>query len=276
MQIQHNLNKEKYMYDYHSHTHFSSDCDAEMSTMIDAAYARGIRQLAITDHYDPCYPDLSFPFELDFENYHKALNDAKIRNKDRIQIKKGIEIGIQHGDILKMCSQAVQAFDYDFVIGSFHSSEGIEIDSKRFYEDRSNKESYIAFYTYMHNALNQYFDYDVIGHFNIIDRYAASRPKDAVYMDIIEEILKTIIYQGKGIEINTSSFRYNMGERTTPAKEILKLYKDLGGEIITIGSDSHRPDDLGYRYDTAVEMILSTGFKYLATFEQRKVSFEKL
>jgi histidinol-phosphatase (PHP family) len=67
-----------------------------------------------------------------------------------------------------------------------------------------------------------------------------------------------------------------MGERTTPAKEILRMYKDLGGEIITIGSDAHRAKDLGYYFDHAVEMIKEAGIQYLATFEQRKLKLLKL
>ena len=264
------------MYDYHTHTSFSSDSKANMADMIDSAFKTGIKELAITDHYDPDYPDPNFHFEIDLVAYHKALDEAKETNRNRIKIVKGLEICIQHGDTLKKCTAESHAFDYDFIIGSFHCAEGYEIDTDRFYKNRSAEDSYIAFYTYMHDCLKQYTDYDVIGHFNIIDRYSDRIPDSSIYMGLVEEILRLIISDGKGIEINTSSFRYGMGERTTPAKEIFKLYKDLGGEIVTIGSDAHRMKDIGCKFDYSVEMIKSVGLKYLATFDQRKVNFIKL
>jgi len=128
----------------------------------------------------------------------------------------------------------------------------------------------------MLNSLKVYKDYDVLGHFNIIDRYSDQIPESNLYMEIVEAILRIIIDYGKGIEINTSSFRYGMGDRTTPAKEILQLYKDLGGEIITIGSDAHKTRDVGYMYDHALQMIKSAGLKYLTTFDQRKPNFIKI
>lgn len=261
------------MYDYHTHTSFSDDSRTPMSEMIDAACKIGIKEMAITDHYDPEYPDLSIPFDLDFPKYYEALNEAKDAYRDKIKIIKGIEIGIQHGKILEKCKIKANEFDYDFIIGSFHSAEGYQLYRGGFFENRSAEDSYIAFYTYMQDCLDQYQDYDVLGHFNIIDRYSDRIPSPSVYMDLVEDILKKMIDNGKGIEINTSSFRYGMGERTTPAQEILQLYKDLGGEIITIGSDAHKVKDLGYKLDFATDMIKSVGLKYLATFDQRKLSF---
>lgn len=264
------------MYDYHTHTSFSDDCSTPLKEMIEAACNIGIKEMAITDHYDPDYPDRDFPFDLDFTKYNKAINDAKESYKNKIKLLKGLEIGIQHGEILNKCRQQANSYDYDFIIGSFHCAEGFELYRSTFFDNRSAEDSYIAFYTYMYQNLKLYKDYDVLGHFNIVDRYSDRIPDASIYMDVVEEILKLIISDGKGMEINTSSFRYGMGERTTPAKEIFKLYKDLGGELVTIGSDAHRTKDLGHKFDFAVEMIKSVGLKYLATFDQRKINFVKL
>lgn len=264
------------MYDYHTHSSFSDDCSTPMKEMLDAACKIGIREIAITDHYDPDYPDLDYPFELDFPRYHKALTDAKEAYRNKIKILKGVEIGIQHGTTLEKCKERANEFDYDFIIGSFHCAQGYELYGSRYFADRSAEESYVAYYTYVCDCLLQYKDYDVIGHINLIDRYSDRIPAASCYMDLMEEILKIIIADGKGIEINTSSSRYGMGERTTPAREILHRFAELGGEIVTIGSDAHRTRDLGYRYDFAVEMIKSAGLKYLTTFDQRKPVFVKL
>ncbi len=264
------------MYDYHTHSAFSDDCSTPMTEMIEAACKLGFKEIAVTDHYDPDYPDTDFPFTLDFPSYHKALNDSKEAYKNRIKVLKGLEIGIQHGDVLEKCKAQAKAFDYDFIIGSFHCADGYELYGNRFFQNRSVEDAYTSFYSYMRDCLLNYREYDVIGHFNIIDRYSSRIAASSIYLDLVEDILKIIIADGKGLEINTSSFRYGLGERTTPSNKILHLFRELGGEIITIGSDAHRPKDVGARFDFAVEMIKSVGLKYLATFDQRKLNFVKL
>lgn len=261
------------MYDYHTHTSFSEDSNTPMKEMVEAACRLGIREMAITDHYDPNYP---LPSDIDLPEYQKALNKTKEAYQNKIKILKGIEIGMRLGKSLELGSKAANSFDYDFIIGSFHSAEGYELYEGGFFLNRSAEDSYIAFYTIVRDALLKYKDYDVLGHFNVIDRYTDRIPDYSVYWDLVEEILRIIITDGKGLEINTSSFRYGMGDRTTPAKEILQRFRELGGEIVTIGSDAHRPKDVGYGFDTGVEMIKSAGLKYLATFDQRKASFIKL
>ena len=264
------------MYDYHTHSSFSDDSSTPLSDMIDAACQIGLKEMAITDHYDPDYPDLDYPFELDFSSYHNAINDAKEKYKSKIKIVRGVEIGIQHGKTHEKCVNHVNSYEYDFILGSFHCADGFELYGGEYFKNRSAEDSYIAFYTYMYNNLKLYKDYDVLGHFNIIDRYTDRIAEPSVYMDLVEEIMKIIVADGKGIEINTSSFRYGMGERTTPTREILQLYKDLGGEMVTTGSDAHRAKDVGYRLDYAAEMIKSVGLKYLTTFDLRKPKFIKL
>ncbi|MBR0596704.1 histidinol-phosphatase HisJ family protein [Sinanaerobacter chloroacetimidivorans] len=264
------------MYDYHTHTSYSDDCSTPMKDMIEQACAIGLTELAITDHYDPDYPDKDYPFDLAYESYQKALIEAQEKYKNRIKIVKGVEIGIQHGNTLKKCEFIAGNFPYDFVLGSFHCAEGFELYGNSYFLNRSTEDSYLAFYQYMYDCLKLYKNYDVLGHFNIIDRYSNKMPSPSLYMDIVETILKLIIDDGKGIEINTSSFRYGMGERTTPAKEILQLYKDLGGEIITTGSDAHKPEDLGYQLEYAEHMIKSAGIRYITTFENRVPKFIKL
>jgi histidinol-phosphatase (PHP family) len=257
------------MYDYHIHTLFSDDSNSTVTDMIDAACDLGYLEVALTDHYDPAYPNRNLPFDLDFSGYERMLEHVSREYLGKIHIVKGIEIGLQE-PVLKKCSAAVSAYNYDFIIGSFHCAEGKELYGGDFFKDKSIKQSYIDFYTYMYNCLSVYKDYSVVGHFNIIDRYSAQLPPDSVYFDIVETIFKKIIDDGKGIEINTSSFRYGMGDRRTPATEILRLYKELGGDIITIGSDAHYPKHVGYKIGHMPEYLKSIGFKYLTTFRDKK------
>jgi histidinol-phosphatase (PHP family) len=259
------------MYDYHSHTDFSDDSAATMDEMIEGAIQKGILELAITDHYDPDYPDPNYPFEVDFDEYHKALLHAEQHYAPRIRIVKGLEIGIQNGDTLKKCKAAAKNFSYDFLIGSFHSFNGTDLYTAN-YSEMDQDRILPSFYTYVHDCLKEFDDFDVLGHMNVIDRYLNLERDYSESLMIIEEILKELISKGKGLEINTSSYRYGLKDRNHPTKEILQLYRDLGGEILTIGSDAHRPSDLLFRFEEGVAFAENHGFKYFSTFQNRKVT----
>ena len=263
------------MYDYHTHSDFSFDSYTKPEEMIEEAVRKGIKEIAITDHYDPDYPDSDYPFEITFPRYHKKLLEVSKRYRDRIKVVKGIEIGIQHGKTLAKCERAANAFSYDFILGSFHSAYGQDLYGE-YFSKRSVEDGFYDFYIYMEDCLKNYKNFDVLGHFNVVDRYSEYIPDYAPYMDVIGRILKLLIRDGKGLEFNTSSFRYSMGGRTKPSKEILELYRKLGGEIITIGSDAHKTQDIGFKYDTAISILKSHGFDYIATFENRKPTFVKI
>jgi len=254
------------------HSDFSDDGFVSMEKMIESAICKDILEIAVTDHYDPDYADPEFPFEINFKEYHHKLIEVEKKYHKKIKVLKGIEIGIQDGATLLKCETAVTAFPYDFVLGSFHCAYGQAL-YVQYFQKRTAENGIADFYIYMLDCLMSYQNFDVLGHFNVIDRYVDYIPDYAPYMEHIEAILKILVQNGKGIEFNTSSFRYGMGNRTTPSKEILSLYKNLGGEIITIGSDAHKPDDVGANYKDAVEIIKSHGFRYLSTFENRKIKF---
>ncbi|MEG0392220.1 MAG: histidinol-phosphatase HisJ family protein [Anaerovoracaceae bacterium] len=257
------------MYDYHTHTSFSDDCDSPMEEMILGAIKKGIKEIVITDHLDPEYPDPEFPFVIDFDQYLASIEQCREKYGQQIKILQGIELGIQHGKATEECNAVASSIPFDFIIGSFHCFNGMDLFTTN-YKAMEQEKILPAYYEYMYRCLKEFNQYDVLGHFNVIDRYLYFKPDYQNAMEIIEAILQHIIAQGKGIEVNTSSYRYGMGERTTPSREILTLYKDLGGEILTIGSDAHRPMDLAYGLDRAAALAKSCGFKYFTTFEQRK------
>lgn len=262
-------------YDYHTHTCFSEDSEAPVDDMINAAIERGVAELAITDHYDPDYPDPEFEFIPDFPEYHKMLMEKQEEYAGRIKIVKGIEIGIQDGETIEKCREAAHAFPYDFIVGSFHCFCGYDLYTAD-YSKMEEKQVLPDFYTFMHTCLSQYKCYDVVGHFNVIDRYVPFELDYSNCMDICEAVMKIIVEDGKGIEINTSSFRYGMGDRTHAASEFLTMYREMGGEIVTIGSDAHKPQDMAADWERAAEILRNHGFRYLATFENRKPNMIKL
>ena len=266
------------MYDYHMHSSFSDDCTFGMEEMILAAINKGFDEIALTDHLDLDYPDPNFPFYLDIPAYHKALDQYQAKYHGQIKILRGIEIGIQD-TVAKECKDVVHAHPYDFVIGSFHAAEGKDLYSGAYYQGKTTLQWYRDFYLYVYQCLKEYKDYNVLGHLNIVSRYAELMDHEPVpqesYLDLVEDILKLVIEDDKGIEVNTSSFRYHTSQ-LYPSVEMLTLYKKLKGEIITIGSDAHYPEHIGYRFKESIELLKTLGFRYFTTFEKMKPKFIKL
>ncbi len=267
------------MIDYHIHTSLSDDSQTPFEQMLDGACRLGLTEVAITDHDDPLYPDKEFPFPLDRPCYHRMLEDAFLQYRERLLVKRGLELGLQQ-KALKQCRQVANEYPYDFIIGSFHTSCGLLLDNGDFYEGKSGFEIHRAFYTDVYECLSLFKDYSVVGHLNIVDRYLHQlRPQERLNppqaLEIIEEILKMIIYDGKGIELNTSSFRYGL-PILTPSVEILQMYRRLGGEIITLGSDAHSPEYIADHFDYGLEVLERLGYRYISTFSLREPSFVKL
>lgn len=265
------------MYDYHVHTSFSDDCESDIHDMIESAIEKGIKEIAVTDHIDYDYPDKSIEFNLDFKTYFETLMDCAERYEDRIVVVKGLEVGIQH-HVIDQSKEAVTAYPYDFIICSFHAAEKKELHFGEFFENKSPLNAYMDYYTYAYHCLESFQDYNVIGHINLIDRYKKYMDKPVGFMsyfDIIEAIMKRVIENGKGIEINTSSYKYNM-DVLMPTIEMLKLYKELNGEIITIGSDAHSTDYVGHQFEYTYDLLKKLGFKYITTFRNMSPQFIKL
>jgi histidinol-phosphatase (PHP family) len=243
--------------------------------MLDQAAKLHLDEIAVTDHYDPGYPDKEFPFELEFDKYHEALEKYSDEYEGRLMIAKGIEIGLQT-DQIDAARKAAGAYDYDYIIGSFHCALGEPLYQGHFYDNKTTIQAFRDYFTYMYDNFKNFKDYCCAGHLNIVARYCEKEsPAFGEYADIVEEILRMIIEDGKGIELNTSSWRYKMAE-TCPSKEILTMYRDLGGEIITTGSDAHTPDKIADHFETAYEYLKSLGFRYICTFSHREPEFHKL
>ncbi|MGI6204693.1 MAG: histidinol-phosphatase HisJ family protein [Anaerovoracaceae bacterium] len=259
------------MYDYHTHTSFSQDSDASMPDMLEAAASMGVREIAVTDHYDPDFPDPVWTFTLDFDEYFNALLENEERYRGKIKLVKGIEIGIQPGGTTAKCEQAASMFDYDVVIGSIHAFNGYDLD-KRDFSGMEKDEIIPAFYENMYRCIDEFRNFDIIGHFNIIDRYIDFTPDYSGARDVIAEILKLAIREDKSVELNTSSYRYGMGERTHASRGILELYRDLGGKNVTISSDAHFPEHIAWEYEKARGILRSLGFERLSVYDRRERS----
>ena len=148
--------------------------------------------------------------------------------------------------------------------------------SQEFQSGKTQDEYNQQYYDEILRLVNNFDDYSVLGHLDVIRRYdlKGDYPFEKIEA-IVEQILKRVISQGKGIEINTSCYRYRLNN-LTPSREILRLYKDLGGEIITIGTDSHRPEHVNCHIEDVRAELLNMGYKYICTFDKMTPAFHNI
>jgi histidinol-phosphatase (PHP family) len=249
-----------------------------MANIAETAISMGLAGIAITDHYDPLWPDDDDPSFLDAHAYETALTETEALFSGRIRFSKVIELGLLPGKANEMCLEIVANYPYDFVIGSMHYSETTPIDYPPFIDGRSLEDIAEEYYTLLLEGIRNYKNYDVLGHINAIDRYTDKPAPESVTMPYIDEILKCAIPDGKGIEINTSSFgRYsNIKSHGTPTLPMLRRYRELGGEIVTVGSDAHLASEIGAFLDEGEELLHAAGFKYTTFYKGRTPEFFSL
>lgn len=257
--------------DYHLHTNYSFDSDAKMEDMVRRAVALRLSEIAITDHVDYLQPSLSYMHHIDFEKYSAEVEALKEKYADKINIIFGIEIGLG-SKIAKDISELINSHPFDFVIGSQHDYEGLDVCYPEFYKGKTKRQAYTQFLQDTVDCIKTIPEFNIVGHIDYIARYGLYDDKSLSYhdfTDIIDSLLTATIQYGKGIEINTSGIRYNLGQ-THPHFDIIKRYKQLGGEIITVGSDAHRPEDIATHFDLAEQYLADLGFKAVAVFRSRK------
>ena len=265
------------LWDTHMHTHHSGDSDALMPDMIQAAVRQNLDGICFTDHFDYDYPDDPNLFLLDFDSYIKEVRSFQDTCRDRLSIRLGIEVGLQP-HITKINRKAVTGHPFDFVIGSSHVVHGIDPYYPKYYEGRSEKTAYREYFESILENLNTYSDFDVYGHLDYVVRYGPTSNENydwREYQDVIDEILRKLVSLGKGIELNTGGFKYGLGH-PNPTEEIIRRYRELGGDIITIGADAHKPEHVAFDFAKVPSILKDAGFDYFTVFRERKPEFVKI
>ena len=262
--------------DVHMHCGFSNDSETRPEDMVESAIAKGLSVICFTDHYDKDNLDWGDEAIFDVESYFQKMIALQEEYRDRIDIRIGAEIGMQPY-LAEYYQDFMAQHPFDFVIGSVHSvlEHDVALD---FFQKHSDPEGYKIYFEEMLQDVQKIKSYDVLGHLDYIVRYSNQGSKGFDlndYMDIIEEILKQVIVHGKGIEMNMSGLKYGLGA-PHPQPEIIKRYRELGGEIITVGADGHIPEHIAYDYHLADDILKSCGFKYYTEFKGRKPVFVKI
>lgn len=293
--------------DFHTHSLFSSDSDAKPEEIINAAAAKGLSSICFTEHNDYDYPPENGQvlFNLDFNSYYNYIEalrngscakgstaDTTAVTTDRTGVVAdtagitadaavSIYIGVEQG-LSVQAADRINAYDpdrkLDFIIGSSHLVDGCDPYYPEFWNNRPTKAAILSYFESIYNNIQVCHNFDVYGHLDYVVRYAPDKDKSYNWMDysdLLDSILKQLIQNGKGIEVNTSGLKSGLSY-PNPCLGILKRYRELGGEILTIGSDAHKSEHIGYSFDILPALLSEAGFEYYTTFSKRAPVFHKL
>lgn len=274
------------LFDNHNHSEFSFDGKHNsVEACARRALSKGLGGLAFTDHCDFYVPAMKAAYEnlvsevFDVEAQQREINRVsdmlakESSGRSPLKILKGIEVGMHgnhHDDIRRMLSE----HSFDQVIASVHYLEDTDPFYGGYYEGKDWKRAYGLYLETIWKEMTWLEDFDIMGHFDYVVRYApytetCLRHKD--FSDILDEMFRFLIHEGKALEINTKSYQTYNGREVTLDINILKRYRELGGEIISLGSDAHDPERSGHGFDHYAALLKSIGFRWNAHFEKRKL-----
>ena len=252
--------------DYHLHTNHSFDSKQTMFDVCKKSVENGINEICFTDHLSLSPLSKSYKF-LDKNKYQQDIQELKKVFSEKLVIKTGLEICEPHL-LEEGVSNEIRDMDLDFILGSIHNINNVGL--REFGQITNADELYTIYFSHVLKLVNSK-NLDVVAHLDLIKRYAFEKCGEcniSLNHELLTKVFKKLIESGKGIEVNTSSLK-TLCKSTMPNLDILNLYKSYGGEIITIGSDAHKLDDVSKDILGTYNLLRDIGFKYVFTYNKR-------
>lgn len=258
--------------DYHSHSFFSFDGEAHAHEMAAMAVERGLDELCFTDHLDfDLYPTAHVP---DFAAREKEIR--RIRElSPALTIRLGTEVSLRDESCAQRARAAIQGHEMDFILGSVHTVDGVSAWADEYYEGKTQAEAYGLYLETIVKVLPTFPELDVLGHYDFVAKYAPypDRSMKLSYgPELFDTIFRYLIENGKSLEINTASWQQDKPW----GLDILKRFRELGGEFITVGSDTHGYERIGARVKEGLALAKEAGIPYVAAFQKGKPIFHRL
>ena len=264
------------MHDTHIHTKNSIDSKQTIDEVCLSAIEKGLSSVSICDHADMWFIEERNTYNM-LNTCIEEVKTAREKYFGKLKILQGIELSEYLYDT-SLSQQLLGLCDFDVILGSVHCLKRVQEDAGFSDTDMSNfssEEIHTFIYDYFSDMIGMIdaFDFDILTHLTLPLRYLNGNYKKGAdispYSETIEVILQKIIQKNIALEINTSGIDARYGD-FLPHKEIIKKYKSMGGELITIGSDAHAPERVGYAFDKAKKMLSDIGFTHYYYYEKRK------
>lgn len=233
---------------------------------------QGFDEIAFTEHLDLDPQDEGYGF-YDYEAISKRISELKNLYNGRLGIKKGIEVTYQKKREVEI-KNFLKDKDYDFVIGSVHLIGEFDVSqvqgTEEYFKRFDRKEAFQSYFDVTYDLVNSGI-FDILGHFEMIRRYALKYVEDYSYNEFkepIDRVLELVVKKGMTLEVNTSGIRH-LPKETYPRLEIVRRFFELGGKFITVGSDAHLKEHIGYRIAETMELLQGNGAKEVTLFDGR-------
>ena len=270
----------KNLFDGHNHCQFSFDgkrTSVELSSR--AALEKGLGGIICTDHYDSYIPQICLehgcPEDQEFDIIGQQAEIDRVQEMfgDSIRILKGIEIGMYDSSMDKL-KKVLSSHSFDQVNASIHYLNESDPYYPEYFSDKDWKEAYGTYLEAIYKSITSLKDFDIVGHYDYVVRYA-TYPTDGIFYkdfsDILDSIFRYLIENGKGFEVNTKSCKVGSNRKPVLDKNLLLRYRELGGEIISLGSDSHDSFKVAEDFPLHAQLLKSLGFRWSSHYEKRQL-----
>ena len=268
------------LFDNHNHSQFSFDGKrTSVEASARAAAEAGLGGICFTDHCDHYVPPMKASFEnvvpeyFNVEEQQAEISRVQSLIGDRTRLLKGIEIGMYeecHEQIRKVLDEN----SFDQIIASVHYIEKTDPYYGGYYDGKDWKQAYGTYLETIYREMKWLEDFDIMGHYDYIVRYASYPVTSIRYRDfsnIFDEMFRYLIQEGKALEINTKSYEGHRGRMVELDNDVLLRYREMGGEIVSLGSDSHEPSRVGAGFVRHAEFLKAMGFRWTAHYESRRL-----
>ena len=266
------------LFDNHSHSQFSFDGKrTSVEESARAAMSAGLGGICFSDHCDHYVPPMKASFEnltpeyIDVAEQQAEIGRVQDMLGEGVKILRGIEIGM-YEECHEQIRDVLDSNSFDQVLASVHYIEQTDPYYGGYYEGKDWKQAYGGYLETIYKEMTWLEDFDIMGHYDYIVRYA-SYPVTSIryrdFSDIFDEMFRYLIHEGKALEINTKSYEGHRGRIVELDHDVLLRYREMGGEIISLGSDSHEPSRVGAGFSHHAELLKSLGFRWTAHYESR-------
>jgi histidinol-phosphatase (PHP family) len=251
--------------DYHLHTADSADSDESMERVCARAVELGLSEICFTEHYDTDPFDVGYG-HYDDARYERRLSAVRRQFAGRLVIRKGLEFDFQSRHTARL-RERLAPYSFDFLLGSVHCVFGSM--PRRAIAERGYPpdEVYRAYFNELRALIATGLSH-CLAHLDYVRKTCADILGAYYYGDYeqeMDDVIARLVAGGMGLEVNARNF--DNGQPLAPAVDVLRMYHEAGGRLVTVGSDAHAACEVGRGLAAACHQLRAAGFTEYMAFE---------